>query len=213
MTKSFPITLLARAFCFHIPVIYVLQLKSETRWQKHSLLFFYILISGTFWQTYRILTVYNPGVGGITEYLLYIFPFSSGAILGAFAHLRKATIRFVMSVRTEQLGSHWTDFHEIWCLSIFRKPIENIKVSLQLDSHNGHFTWRQQYFIDNVSLNSSWNEKWFGQNLHRNSKHTFYVSNLFFENRAVYELMWSNIVGREKRTDDNMAHAHCRLDT
>jgi hypothetical protein len=39
--------------------------------------------------------------------------------LGAFAKLRKATISFVMSVcvrlsvRTEQLGSHWTDFHEI----------------------------------------------------------------------------------------------------
>jgi hypothetical protein len=35
--------------------------------------------------------------------------------LGAFAKLRKATISFVMcvrlSVRTEQLGSHWTDFH------------------------------------------------------------------------------------------------------
>jgi len=34
-------------------------------------------------------------------------------ILGAFAKLRKATISFVMSVRMEQLGSHWTDFHEI----------------------------------------------------------------------------------------------------
>jgi hypothetical protein len=37
--------------------------------------------------------------------------------LGALAILRKETISFVMyvrlSVRTEQLGSHWTDFHEI----------------------------------------------------------------------------------------------------
>ena len=41
--------------------------------------------------------------------------------LGAFAKLRKAAISFVMSVRPsvrpsvrmEQLGSHWTDFHEI----------------------------------------------------------------------------------------------------
>ena len=44
------------------------------------------------------------------------------AILGAFAKLRKATISFVMGgcpsvrpfARMEQLGSHWTDFHEIW---------------------------------------------------------------------------------------------------
>jgi hypothetical protein len=38
--------------------------------------------------------------------------------LDAFAKLRKAIISFVMyirpSVRMEQLGSHWTDFHEIW---------------------------------------------------------------------------------------------------
>jgi len=41
-------------------------------------------------------------------------------ILGAFAKLRKVTISFVVSVclfvcpsaRTEQVGSHWTDFHE-----------------------------------------------------------------------------------------------------
>jgi hypothetical protein len=37
--------------------------------------------------------------------------------LSALAKLRKATIGFVMSarlsVRMEQLGSHWTNFHEI----------------------------------------------------------------------------------------------------
>jgi hypothetical protein len=36
---------------------------------------------------------------------------------GAFAKLRKTTISFVMpvrpSVRMEQLGFHWMDFHEI----------------------------------------------------------------------------------------------------
>jgi hypothetical protein len=41
----------------------------------------------------------------------------SPSFLGAFAKLRKATISFVMSVRlsilVEQLGSHWTDVHEI----------------------------------------------------------------------------------------------------
>jgi len=37
--------------------------------------------------------------------------------LGAIAKLRKVTISFAKSVRLsvhmEQLGSHWTDFHEI----------------------------------------------------------------------------------------------------
>jgi hypothetical protein len=32
-------------------------------------------------------------------------------------------------------------------------------------------------------------------------------------NRAVYEIMWKNIVFPEHVTDDNMAHAHCMLDT
>jgi len=30
-----------------------------------------------------------------------------------FEKLRKATISFFMSVRKQQLGFHWTDFHEI----------------------------------------------------------------------------------------------------
>jgi hypothetical protein len=39
------------------------------------------------------------------------------SVLGSFAKLHNANIGFVMStcpsVRMEQLGSHWTDFHEI----------------------------------------------------------------------------------------------------
>ena len=48
--------------------------------------------------------------------------------LGTFAKFPKATITFVMSVRLsirmEKLGSHSTDFHEIWYLRIFRKSVE-----------------------------------------------------------------------------------------
>jgi hypothetical protein len=39
-------------------------------------------------------------------------------------------------------------------------------------------------------------------------KTQIFCSMLFFvENRAVYEIMWENIVERG-RSDDNMAHAH-----
>jgi hypothetical protein len=34
----------------------------------------------------------------------------------------------------------------------------------------------------------------------------------FVENRAVYQKMWENTV-EPGRPDDNMAHAHCMLDT
>jgi hypothetical protein len=63
--------------------------------------------------------------------------------VGAFAKLRKATIRFMsicMSVRMEQLGSHWMDFHEIWYLTIFRKSVEKVSVLLKSDKNNGYLT-------------------------------------------------------------------------
>jgi hypothetical protein len=40
----------------------------------------------------------------------------------------------------------------------------------------------------------------------------FMSNNLIFENRAVYEIMWKNIV-ESGRPDDITAHAHCTLDT
>ena len=58
--------------------------------------------------------------------------------------LRKATINFVMFVRMSvhvlQLGSHSTDFHKIWYLSIFRKSVEKIQISLKSYKNNGYFT-------------------------------------------------------------------------
>ena len=46
-----------------------------------------------------------------------------------------------MSVRMGQLGSQWTNFHEIWYLSIFRKSVENIQVAIKSDKNNGYETW------------------------------------------------------------------------
>jgi hypothetical protein len=39
------------------------------------------------------------------------------------------------------------------------------------------------------------------------NKHSVF-NNSYFENRAVYEIIWETIL----ETDDNMAHAHCILD-
>jgi hypothetical protein len=47
--------------------------------------------------------------------------------------------RVCLSVRIEQLGSHWTDFHEILYLKIFRKSVEKIKVLLKSDKNDGYF--------------------------------------------------------------------------
>jgi hypothetical protein len=54
------------------------------------------------------------------------------SFLGEFAILRKLNINFLiyvrLSVHIEPLGSHCTDFHEMWYLMIFRKYVEKIKV-------------------------------------------------------------------------------------
>jgi hypothetical protein len=49
------------------------------------------------------------------------------------------------SVCMEQFGSHWTDFHEIRYLNVFRKYVEKIEVLLKYVKNNGYFTWRPIY--------------------------------------------------------------------
>ena len=52
------------------------------------------------------------------------------------------------------------------------------------------------------SLNSSWKNKYFAQTLYRKSKHAFSAQYVSSENRAVYEIMWKNMVQLELVTDD-----------
>jgi hypothetical protein len=59
------------------------------------------------------------------------------------------------SVNTVQLCSRWTNFHEIWYLSIFRNTVEKIQVSIKPDKNNGYFTWSPIYIFNNVLVNSS----------------------------------------------------------
>jgi len=43
--------------------------------------------------------------------------------------------------------------------------------------------------------------------------HILCSKTLYFENRAVYEIMSKQYCRARQATDDNMAHAHCMLDT
>jgi hypothetical protein len=45
----------------------------------------------------------------------------------------------------------------------------------------------------------------------RENQNKIFVSIIFYERCAVYEIMWKNIL--EPDVTDNMAHAHCMLDT
>ena len=58
----------------------------------------------------------------------------------------------------------------------------------------GYFTGRRTYIYENISLNSSWNEKYFSDKYCRGTQNTFYVQQLFPENRDVFEILWKNVV-------------------
>jgi hypothetical protein len=64
-------------------------------------------------------------------------------------------LSFHMSVRMQQLVSHWTGFHEILYLRIFRKYIEKILISLRSDENNVYFTWMSMYICSDILLNYS----------------------------------------------------------
>jgi hypothetical protein len=91
----------------------------------------------------------------------------------------------------EQLGCHWIDFHEIWCLSIFKK---NCGEKWSLTRIMGALHGEQYTFLiisrsvllgmGNIS-DRSCSEN---QNTH------FMFSNFFLKNCSGYEIMWENIV-------------------
>jgi len=96
----------------------------------------------------------------------------------------------------KQLGSHWTDFHEIYYLKIFSKYVEKIQVSLISDMNNGYSPRRPTNIYENMLLNSSWNEKCSRQIFREKAKHV--LRSIFFpsENCAVFGMVWKkkNIV-------------------
>jgi hypothetical protein len=65
------------------------------------------------------------------------------------------------------------------------------------------------FICDNISLNSSSNEKCFRHKLKRNSKQAFYVKSLFPEIHAVHEMLEKYGTAREA-TDDN-TYGACAL--
>jgi len=107
----------------------------------------------------------------------------------------------------EQLGSHWTDFHEIWYLGTFRKSVKEIQVSLKSDKNNQYFTYT---FISRSILLR--NEKCWDESCTENQNTHFMFSNYFFRiSSRLCGKMWRCRVAHD--TNDNMAHAHCMLCT
>jgi hypothetical protein len=85
------------------------------------------------------------------------------------------------SVRMEQLGSHWTEFHEIW---YFLKSVEKIQVSSKSALLEDQYTFSiiSHFFVELKMFQTKFVEKL--------ATHIFCSIAFIFENRAVYEIMW-----------------------
>ena len=133
--------------------------------------------------------------------------------LGTFAELRKkrVTISLIMSVclsvcphetiRLQLDGFSWSLIFQFF----FRKYVEKIQISFKSDMQivtrfliisrwilfHSNPTWRPIHIFNNISLNSSWNKKYFRQNLQRKSKYIFCVQELFFFRKSCR--LWDNV--------------------
>jgi len=82
---------------------------------------------------------------------------------------------------------------------MFRKSVENFRVSVKSDKNNGYLAWRPIYISDHLTLNPSYCEKCFRQKLDSKSKHIFLACSIIPpENLAVYDTIWKNNVEQDR---------------
>jgi hypothetical protein len=55
----------------------------------------------------------------------------------------------------KKLGSHWTDFREIWYLSIILESAEKFQILLKSDKNDSYITWRPVHICDHIWLSST----------------------------------------------------------
>ena len=118
-----------------------------------------------------------------------------------------------LSVCMEQLGYHWTDFHEILYLSIFRKFAQKNKISLQSDNNNG--TLREdRYTILIIPHLVRLRVRNVSDECCRENPQTPFMLNKFFFRKLRH--LWGKAekyCRAKQASNDSMAHAHCVLDT
>jgi hypothetical protein len=73
---------------------------------------------------------------------------------------------FRLSVRPSVFLSAWNNsgsirrnLMKLYICVFFDNMSKKIQFSLKSDKNNGHFIWKTKYIYDNISLNTSYNEK------------------------------------------------------
>ena len=146
------------------------------------------------WEVCQYVSVYVYVISFLSWKILAIYSICLGCFfVGAFAKLWKAAISFIMSVHPH--GMTWLPldgFAWILYLSIFWKSVKKFQVSLKSDKNKdilcgGQYT----YFIISHSVLRMRNVS--GRSCIEYQNTYFMLSNIFFKNFSVYEIMWKNI--------------------
>jgi hypothetical protein len=120
-----------------------------------------------------------------------------------------------LSVHMEQLGFHQRDFHESLYLSIFRKSIKKIEVSLKSDKNNWYFTWRpiQIFFLNHIWLVLHRMRNFSYIFLSKLKTHNLFSVTAFFRKSCH---LWDNVEKyfiATQDTVDSIVHARCMMHT
>jgi hypothetical protein len=83
-------------------------------------------------------------------------------------------------------------------MSIFRKTVDKFQVSLQWYKNNGYFTWRPICIFNIISRSILLRMKNVSDKCCRENKNILCSVTFFPENLAVYEIVWKNIVERDR---------------
>ena len=118
----------------------------------------------------------------------------------------------LLYVRMEQFDFYWTEFHEIWYLSIFRHSVKKIQVSLTSRKDKGYFTWRPIYCTFMIISRSVLlrmirvSDKSCTENQNTSCvQELFLRSCRFWDSVEKYCRAWQTTV-------ENMTYGHCILD-
>jgi hypothetical protein len=133
---------------------------------------------------------------------------------GAFTELRKASINLDMSFRLAAWNNSASSgrIYEILYLSIFRYTVEKPSGFIKIGQELRVLYLQPTRYFFMVSLSVLLGMRNVADNNCSGNQITHFVFNyFFFENYAVYEIMWKNVVERGT-PHDNMAHSHCMLD-
>ena len=103
---------------------------------------------------------------------------------------------FVMSVR-QSVRSHSKDFYKIWYLNILRKSVLEIQESSNL-KRIGCTIHESQYMFMVISRSVLLRLRNFQVRICRKSQNTNFILILYFENRALYEIMLKNFAQQSR---------------